>query len=175
MKIKKTTEFNGDVHAWAETHDQYAAEDWLHLVLDGTYTVAEMRAAILADRDPTPAADLDAATKNLAEQVRGLPEYRGWYVTTAERDVYDMAETLVWKHDDNDTKIWLTLVRENSAQIDLSIDVDDPNDDPNCPSGDYVTLPEHTAAAVFAACKALLDEHSYDDDGDATGAVEVPA
>ena len=51
-KSGKKSAFRGDVHAWAERHDQYAAEDWLHAVLDGTYAVPEMRAAILADRAP---------------------------------------------------------------------------------------------------------------------------
>lgn len=46
--------FDGDVHAWCERHDQYDSAAWLYLVLDGTYSVTEMRAAILADRDPIP-------------------------------------------------------------------------------------------------------------------------
>ncbi len=44
--------FQGDVHAWCEKHDSRAPEDWLYLVLDGTYSIEEMRAAILENRTP---------------------------------------------------------------------------------------------------------------------------
>lgn len=40
------------VASWCEIHDQHPAEGWLASVLDGTYTVAEFRAAILEGRDP---------------------------------------------------------------------------------------------------------------------------
>lgn len=46
--------FDGDVHAWCERHDSYDPATWLCLVLDGTYSVEEMRAAIRADRAPIP-------------------------------------------------------------------------------------------------------------------------
>jgi hypothetical protein len=168
----KPNPFNGDVHAWCESHDQYAAEDWLYLVLDGTYTVDEMRAAVLADRAPEKASVLDDDDKRLTDEILGLPEYRGWYVS--RDDNRDLVEKLVWKHDDYDTKIWFDLVRKDKGRVDLSIDVDDPNDDPYCPHGDYVTLPEHTAAAVFAVCKPLLDEYGDGDEADAgTEAAEV--
>jgi len=52
-KSTKTKLALGDaVHFWCERHDRFAPEEWLHQVLDGTYTVAERRAAILADRLP---------------------------------------------------------------------------------------------------------------------------
>jgi hypothetical protein len=44
--------FDGDVYAWTERHDNYDPAAWLYFVLDGTYSVPEMRAAILADRAP---------------------------------------------------------------------------------------------------------------------------
>lgn len=39
------------VSAWCEVHDNHPVEGWLCLLLDGTCSVEEMRAAILADRD----------------------------------------------------------------------------------------------------------------------------
>ena len=55
--------FNGDVHAWCERHDQHDPAAWLALVLDGTYSAEEMRAAILANRPP--------------KEILELPEYGG--------------------------------------------------------------------------------------------------
>jgi hypothetical protein len=40
------------VSAWCEQHDQHPVEGWLCMLLDGTVTVAELRAAILEDRTP---------------------------------------------------------------------------------------------------------------------------
>lgn len=150
---------------WCESFDNYAAEGWLCLVLDGTYSVAEMRAAISAGRSPVPQLDTDTANKRLVDEVYGLPDYRGWYVTLNERhdaDVCSLEEKLVWKHNDNDTKIWIDFVHKSSTQIDVVIEVADPNDGPYA-RGAYETLPEHTAAAVFAVCKPLLDEYSSDE------------
>lgn len=146
------------VLTWCETNDNHAAEGWLCLLLDGTYSADELRAAILADRAPERASTLDVALKSLADQVRGLPEYRGWYLTCDDnREMF--FEKLVWQHEDYDTKIWLDLVRKSRDQIDLSIDIDDPNDDPSYPQGTYETLSEQTAAAVFTVCKRFLDAY----------------
>lgn len=160
------------VSAWCDHHDNHAIQGWLTLLLDGTYSVDEMCAAVLADRSPETAKDLDAATDRLEKEVLRLPDYRGWYVERDYRDPEDMLEKIVWKHDDNDTKIWLDLIRKNKDQVDLSIDVADPNDGSNYPSGAYETLPEHTVAAVWAICKPILDENSFDDDDNA--APEAP-
>lgn len=151
---------------WCEAHDNHAAEGWLCLLLDGTYSVDELRAAILAERSPELLTALDAASKSLDDQVLDLPAYRGWYVTRADdRDMVGrfVVEKIVWKHEDCDTKIWLDIVRKSRDQIDLAIDVADPNDDPYHPRGEYATLPEHTAAAVFAACKPFLDEYALEE------------
>lgn len=40
------------VDAWCEVHDNESIQGWLTSVLDGTYSVAEMRAAVLEDRRP---------------------------------------------------------------------------------------------------------------------------
>ncbi len=40
------------VDAWCEVHDNEAIQGWLTSVLDGTYSVEEMRAAVLEDRQP---------------------------------------------------------------------------------------------------------------------------
>lgn len=154
------------VSDWCEHHDNHPTEGWLALVLDGTYSVAEMRAAILADRAPVPQEEIKTANKRLIAEVRDLPDYRGWYVALDD-------QLLVWKHDDCDVKLWLDVTHKSSSHVDLVIEVVDPNDDPYHPRGACQTLPEPTAAAVFSACKELLDEYSADgsdgnDDGDAS-------
>lgn len=139
---------------------------WFGLVLDGTYSVAEMRAAIVADRDPVPQREIDAANKRLVDEVRSLPDYRGWRVMLDDR--HDaMTVKLVWRHPDDDRhhssraiQIWVDLVHKNSDQIDVAVEVTDPNDDPCHARRAYETLTEHTAAAVFAMCKPLLDKYS---------------
>jgi len=40
------------VCAWCEDHDSDPAEGWLAYLLDGTYSLDEMRAAVLEDRRP---------------------------------------------------------------------------------------------------------------------------
>lgn len=157
-----------EVYEWCERHDGHPTEGWLALLLDGTYSVEEMRAAVLADRAPEEAKDLDADTKRLINAVLQLPDYRGWSVSREDDSSRDMDERLVWRHDDYDEKIWFDVVRKSKDQIGLWINHDDPNDDPYHPRGGYETLTEHTAAAVFAVFKPLLDEHSSGED-DAEG------
>jgi hypothetical protein len=167
MKKKQVPTFD-QICDWCEENDNHPTEGWLLLLLDGTYSVDELCAAILANRAPESKRTLDAGTDSLIDQVHSLPEYRGWYVTMDDND--DLVEKLVWRHEDYDTKIWLDLIRKDRDQIDLSIDIDDPNDDPYHPRGAYETLPEHTAAAVFAICKPFLDEYG---DGDEADSAEV--
>ncbi|HSX23017.1 MAG TPA: hypothetical protein VLE97_09610 [Gaiellaceae bacterium] len=152
------------VYEWCEQHDSHPTEGWLLALLDGTYSVDELRAAILADRSPEEATTLAATTKSLANAVLDLPDYRGWSVNRQDDYAREMDDRFVWKHDDRDEKIWFDIVQKSKEQIALSINVDDPNDDPYHPRGSYELLAEHTAAAVFAALKPLLDEYSSDED-----------
>jgi len=174
--MKKPVPTFGQICDWCSEHtnhrNEHPAEGWLLLLLDGTLTNDELRAAILADRAPESKTTLDAGTDSLLDQVRALPEYRGWHVTMD--DDSNLVEKLVWKHDDYDTKIWLDLDRKSRDQIDLSIDIEDPNDDPYHPQSGYETLPEHTAAAVFAACKPFLDEYGPDEDDEPSAAEVTP-
>jgi len=48
--------FDGDVFAWCEEHDNHAAEAWLGLLLDGSISLDEMRAAVLENRAPRESA-----------------------------------------------------------------------------------------------------------------------
>src|SRR5574342_571749 len=148
---------------WCEQHDSHPTEGWLLALLDGSYSVDEMRAAVLAGRAPESATTIDASTKALVAEVLRLPEYRGWSVTREDDRSRDMEERLVWRHDDRDEKIWFDVERKSRDQAALWINVDDPNDDPYHPRGGYELLAEHTAQAVFAALKPLLDEYSSDD------------
>lgn len=171
--MKKPVPTLDQICAWCEINDNHPTEGWLLLLLDGTLAIDELRAAILADRAPESKTTLDAGTDSLLDQIRALPEYRGWYVTMD--DDSNLVEKLVWKHEDYDTKIWLDLDRKSRDQIDLIIDIEDPNDDPYHPGrGGYETLPEHTVAAVFMACKPFLDEHSYDETEAAEAAEVTP-
>jgi hypothetical protein len=151
---------------WCEQHDGHPTEGWLLSLLDGSYSVDEMRAAILADRAPELETSLKAAAKSLVDAVLDLPDYRGWSVTREDDYARDMAERFVWRNDDRDEKIWFDVVHKSKGQIALWINVDDPGEDPYRPRGGYEEIADPTAAAVFAAFKPLLDEHSSEDDGD---------
>lgn len=155
------------VYEWCEQHDNHATEGWLLALLDGSYTVDELRAAILADRAPELAATLKTTTKSLADAVLDLPDYRGWSVSRQDDYAREMDERFVWRNDDRDEKIWFDIVHKSKEQIALTINVDDPNDDPYRPRGGYEQLTEHTAEAVFAVFKPLLDEFSSEDHGEA--------
>jgi hypothetical protein len=55
--MNKTVPTLDQVLAWCEANDNHPTEGWLLLLLDGTHTVDELRAAILADRTPAPKND----------------------------------------------------------------------------------------------------------------------
>lgn len=152
------------VHAWCDQYDNHPTEGWLLALLDGSYTVDELRAAILADRAPELAATLKSTTKSLTEAVLALPDYRGWSVSRADDYERGMDERFVWRNDDRDEKIWFDILQKSKEQIALTINVDDPGDDPYRPRGGYEQLTEQTAAAVFAVFKPILDEYSSEDD-----------
>jgi hypothetical protein len=79
---KQRSTFDGDVYAWTEHHDNYDPAAWLHFVLDGTYSVPEMRAAILADRAPK---------KSSAKKTKFKGDVHAW---TEHHDNYDPAAWL---------------------------------------------------------------------------------
>jgi len=151
---------------WCERFDNHPTEGWLGLVLDGTYSTAELSAAILTNRAPVAQGDVAAARKRLVDDVLRLPEYRGWSISQEEDHSRAMEDRLVWRHGDRDEKIWLDVVHKSRDQVALWINIDDPNDDPYHPRGGYEVLAEHTAAAVFAVCKPLIDECGGDDASD---------
>lgn len=66
------------VLAWCEAHDQEPAEGWLCLLLDGSLSVDELRAAILEGRDPRTVQTDRLQTDRLVAEMAALPEYRGW-------------------------------------------------------------------------------------------------
>lgn len=154
------------VYEWCERHDSHPAEGWLLALLDGSYSVDEMRDAILAGRAPELEASIGASTKTLVDQILQLPDYRGWSVSQKDDYSREMDERLVWTHFDRDEKIWFDVVRKGRDHVGLWINVDDPNDDPYHPRGGYERIAEHTAEAVFAVFKPLLDEHASNEDDD---------
>lgn len=141
---------------WCEQFDNYAAEDWLAQLLDGTYSLDEMRAAVLQDRQPRLQRELDDAQRTLETAILELPPYRGWEIDKREREHDSYDDQLVWVHDDLNMKVWVTF---GPDVVDLEID--DPNEGGDYHRGSsfaYVPAAERTPEWFMRGCMKLLDE-----------------
>lgn len=128
------------------------------MLLDGTLSVDELRAAILESREARSKIEIDRGIAALTRQIVKLPIYRGWEVTTGEHPS-TKRDVLVWEHDrfgGTNVTVWCTLDHPRGLNIDV-YDPDDPSDTEGWIDGGIVDAPTN-AAGFFAACKKFLDD-----------------